>query len=547
MNAKRIFDFLLAAALSIPALIICAVFAPFIFWETRATPIFRQTRLGRNNIGFEILKLRTMKPDTADVASHEVSQSQITRLGYLLRRFKFDELPQLFNVLNGTMSFVGPRPCLPSQMELIEERTSRNVSSLLPGITGPAQLVGLDMSTPRELAIADSAYIGAWSFWTDLKILFYTFAGGGRGDAALGSKANAKSVPTTLTVALPGADGLKTKVDGQRKKAVVSGASGFLGKAVVAALAAEGWHVATLVRKRQKTSGLDVVQHCFEDLATADHLELAGIMADADCVVHLAAVVPGKRAGSGGGTVDMAKAMGAAAALAGVTRLIVLSSAYAALAEANKAGAREYGREKLAADRALEQFRSKELRMVFLRPPVVYGQGMSGAMSKLASMVAKGVPLPFGRAHEPRSYISKTNLVNLISELTRASDHSWTLANGRAYTPTDGAPVSTSELVKAIGHCYGRKAYLIPIPLSALKLLGRLTRTSDMLSGAVDPLYLDDNMALLKDFGWAPVEQFPLSLRSWIGAVPLSNKDNPSQSDRLPVIGSSSTWSEERK
>jgi O-antigen biosynthesis protein WbqP len=517
MIRKRIFDFSLALALFVPALIICAFLAPLVFLDVRATPIFRQTRIGKNNVAFSIFKLRTMKADTVNVASHEVPQSQITWLGSFLRRFKLDELPQLYNVLNGTMSFVGPRPCLPSQNELIEERTSRNVSSLLPGITGPAQLAGLDMSTPRALAIADSAYVRAWSIGADLKILFQTFMGGGRGDAAFGSPTDAKPAPSTQLDTAFITDSMLVKIRGRRERVVVTGASGFLGTAVVATLAADGWQVVSLVRSLQTAlSSSSVVQHCFEDLATADLQELALIMAGADCVIHLAAVVPGKRADSGGGTVAIASAVGAAATLASVPRMIVLSSAYAALAETGSMNAREYGREKLEADRALAQYRSDDLEMVFLRPPVVYGQGMSGSMSKLITMVGKGVPIPFGLAREKRFYISKTNLVDLIAVLVRAHRDAWEYANGRAYTPTDGVAFSTAELTAAIGQSVGRRARLMPVPLPLLRMAGRLMGMSEMLNGAIEPLLLNDNARLLKDFGWTPVEQIPLSLKNWI-------------------------------
>ena len=129
-----------------------------------------------------------MYSGTASVASHHVGENRITRAGRIIRRFKIDELPQVINVLLGDMSFVGPRPSLANQHELIAERTVCGVLALRPGITGPAQLAGIDMSTPRELAIADAAYLGAWSLRRDLTILAGTVVKG-RGDAARRSTA----------------------------------------------------------------------------------------------------------------------------------------------------------------------------------------------------------------------------------------------------------------------------------------------------------------------------------------------------------------------
>ena len=185
MNAsKRVFDVLVCIALAVPALLFVLAALPFVAAETRASPLFRQGRVGRDGRPFTMLKLRTMRADTPHGASHEIGASTITRSGRLLRRTKIDELPQLWNVLTGDMSLVGPRPCLPGQVELVGERTRLGVLRLRPGITGPAQLAGLDMSSPVVLAYADAAYLGPWSLGRDLNILMRTALGKGNGDAA---------------------------------------------------------------------------------------------------------------------------------------------------------------------------------------------------------------------------------------------------------------------------------------------------------------------------------------------------------------------------
>ncbi|WP_428547827.1 sugar transferase [Profundibacter sp.] len=167
---KSVVDRLLALLLLGPAMFLCIPAMIAIRIESRGNPLFLQTRVGRNQKPFTLFKLRTMAHGTGDRGSHEVSAAQVTRIGQLLRRTKVDELPQIINVLIGNMSFVGPRPCLPNQSELIAERDARNVFSVLPGITGPAQLSGIDMSTPRELAIADAAYISERSLRMDLEL-----------------------------------------------------------------------------------------------------------------------------------------------------------------------------------------------------------------------------------------------------------------------------------------------------------------------------------------------------------------------------------------
>jgi len=106
----------------------------------------------------------------------------VTPLGRWLRRLKLDELPQLWNVLRGDMSLVGPRPCLPSQTELIAERRARGVYALRPGITGVAQVAGVDMSDPPRLAALDATYLATVSAAADLRLLLATVRGAGRGD-----------------------------------------------------------------------------------------------------------------------------------------------------------------------------------------------------------------------------------------------------------------------------------------------------------------------------------------------------------------------------
>lgn len=180
---KRLFDIILALAAAVPALVLCLVCIVVIKLESSGSAVFKQVRVGRGRHPFTLYKLRTMAADTGDRASHEVSATQVTRSGRFLRKTKLDELPQLVNVLKGDMSFVGPRPCLPSQELLVAERDGRGVYAARPGITGPAQLAGIDMSTPVELADADSRYLERITLIGDLRLIARTAAGGGNGDA----------------------------------------------------------------------------------------------------------------------------------------------------------------------------------------------------------------------------------------------------------------------------------------------------------------------------------------------------------------------------
>lgn len=180
---KRWFDFGLAIAMLAPAAVIGVFLLLAIRLGDPGPAIFKQIRVGRRQRPFVLYKFRTMSVHTGDRPSHEVSRDKVTRLGRFLRATKIDELPQLINIVRGDMSFVGPRPCLPSQTTLIAEREKRGLYSIRPGVTGPAQIRGIDMSTPERLAEADGKYLGQITLLNDIKYLIKTGTGQGRGDA----------------------------------------------------------------------------------------------------------------------------------------------------------------------------------------------------------------------------------------------------------------------------------------------------------------------------------------------------------------------------
>ena len=146
------------------------------------SPLFRQERVGRNQKPFVLVKFRTMSVDTASVASHLASTSSITKLGSFLRRTKLDELPQLWNVLKGEMSLVGPRPGLFNQTELTKVRNAKGVFNVRPGITGLAQVSDIDMSTPELLAETDVKMILDMSLKNYFVYIIKTVTGSGSGD-----------------------------------------------------------------------------------------------------------------------------------------------------------------------------------------------------------------------------------------------------------------------------------------------------------------------------------------------------------------------------
>ncbi len=169
---------LMGLVLGLPVLMIIYVMGLF----DTGSPLFCQERVGRDLRPFTLVKFRTMRPETASVASHLADASAITRLGVFLRRTKLDELPQLWNVLKGEMSLVGPRPCLFNQTELIAERHSRGVFEARPGVTGLAQVNNIDMSTPKLLAETDAHMLQSLTLASYFKYIFMTVGGKGAGD-----------------------------------------------------------------------------------------------------------------------------------------------------------------------------------------------------------------------------------------------------------------------------------------------------------------------------------------------------------------------------
>lgn len=177
----RVFDFVfsfLGLVFGFPVLFFIYVLGLF----DTGSPLFVQERVGRSKKSFKLVKFRTMSIETASVATHLASTASITRLGGFLRKTKLDELPQLWNVLKGEMSLVGPRPNLFNQNELITERDARGVYAVRPGITGLAQVNKIDMSTPRLLAETDQRMIRTISVTNYFRYIFMTIAGKGSGD-----------------------------------------------------------------------------------------------------------------------------------------------------------------------------------------------------------------------------------------------------------------------------------------------------------------------------------------------------------------------------
>lgn len=174
---KRAFDFCLALAALVMLLVPIILVALLVKLTSKGPAIYWSDRVGRHNAIFRMPKFRTMRIDTPAVATHLLSNPQqfLTPIGSFLRKSSLDELPQLWSILKGDMSFVGPRPALFNQDDLISLRTSCGVDNIRPGLTGWAQINGRDeLPIPQKVQL-DVEYMQQQSFGLDLRIIFLTF------------------------------------------------------------------------------------------------------------------------------------------------------------------------------------------------------------------------------------------------------------------------------------------------------------------------------------------------------------------------------------
>ena len=173
---KRFFDLLLALILSFFLIWLIVLVAIVVRLSSKGPVLYWSSRIGVDNQLFKMPKFRTMRAQTPVLATHLMTNPNafLSPVGAFLRRFSLDELPQLFSILKGEMSFVGPRPALFNQDDLITLRIEKGVDKLVPGVTGWAQVNGRDdLSIPEKVDL-DVEYLNRQSFWFDLQILWIT-------------------------------------------------------------------------------------------------------------------------------------------------------------------------------------------------------------------------------------------------------------------------------------------------------------------------------------------------------------------------------------
>jgi O-antigen biosynthesis protein WbqP len=499
---KRLFDIVAALILLIPGLPLMAIGGLAILLSDGRPVFFVQQRVGRMQKPFTCVKLRTMSRNTPNRASHEIGSSAVFPAGRTIRRFKLDELPQLFNVLAGQMSMVGPRPCLPVQAELIALRQDHGIFALWPGITGLAQVRGIDMSNPGTLVACEVEYLQLKSLMLDLRILLSTLLGRGlQSDAATHRPADQTSQVSAH--------------DFKPSKSIVIGAAGFVGQALVARLGEDGSTVRLAQRHLPAEPGpqnhhiIKLRQHHSETSEADFDALFAGIQEvfflAAATPQALKALSPEARKTVSEGMSEMPLAFARAAARRGVKRFVFVSSCGVHGPVGNDSGFDEhsplvghddYVASKIAAEQLLRQATDVP-PVTIVRPPMVYGPGLKGPMRHLLRLVAKGIPLPLGAiSNNRRSMIGVRNLADFLVHCARHPD-----AADETFLVADNTALSTSAFLREAAKAFQVPSRLLPVPASLLKLPLALIGKARLYDRFFGDYLVDDSKARMR-LGW---------------------------------------------
>lgn len=296
-------------------------------------------------------------------------------------------------------------------------------------------------------------------------------------------------------------------IDIDQVELAVTGGSGFIGRGVLEFCSEAGLSCRALSRcTRPPWAGQGIEWARISSYADTSVVTKA--LSGAKYILHLA----DNPARSDERDVDLAIAICDAvitgAKSGGAEGIIVASSVYAA--EDDGAGASSYGSVKRAVEQRI--LTASGLKTVILRLPPVYGPGGRGGLGTLAKLLQRGLLLPLGMATAPRSYVSRRNLASLILTMVGAGEKAWRNASGMTFEPSDGAAVSTRDLVKVMASQMGVAARLLPVPLGLIRIAAAVVGKKEMISSAIDRLDTASVNELDVAFGWRPRERMPESL-----------------------------------
>lgn len=457
--------------------------------DSKGPVIFRQTRIGIHKSHFEIYKFRTMYADTPkDMPTHLLKNpdAMVTKTGAFLRKYSLDELPQLFNILRGDMSIVGPRPALWNQDDLVAEREKYGANDVMPGLTGWAQINGRDELEIPVKAKLDGEYVRRFGFWMDIRCIAGTVtAVAGHKGVVEGGTGRMKKEDGTGRMKKEGGTGRMQKAAGsfsgkaaagllcggeaaarliyerqkdtlpkKPKKILITGAGSYIGTAVKQWLSAFGGHYEVTELdmhgerwKKHDFSNYDTVFH----VAGKAHADTGKVSKEEKQLYYEV-------------NRDLAVETAKKARASGVRQFIYMSSIIiygesAGPAEGRKritavtrpAPANFYGNSKWQGDRGVRGLETPDFKVCVLRPPMIYGKGSKGNYPMLAKIAAVAPVFPLVK--NERSVLHIDHLCEFVRLMAEHEESG-------VFFPQDAAYADTSGLVALIAKAHGRKVHL---------------------------------------------------------------------------------------
>lgn len=457
--------------------------------DSKGPVIFRQTRVGIHKSHFEIYKFRTMYADTPkDMPTHLLQNpdAMVTRTGAFLRKYSLDELPQLWNILRGDMSIVGPRPALWNQYDLVAERDKYGANDVMPGLTGWAQINGRDELEIPVKAELDGEYVKKFGLWMDLRCIAGTISAvashKGVVEGGTGSMQQEPLVSGAAAAArIFGSQ--KQRQLKKTKKILITGAGSYIGTSLRQWLSAfdSQYEVSELNMHKDQWKS-----HDFSKYDTIFHV--AGI-AHADT----GKVSKEKKQLYYEINRDLAVQTAQKAKASGVKQFIYMSSIIVYGESAKPFEGRRritkmtrpqpanfYGNSKWQGERGVRALETPDFKVCILRPPMIYGTGSKGNYPMLAKIAA--VTPVFPLVKNERSVLHIDHLCEFLRLIIDNEETG-------IFFPQDGFYADTSELVAQIANAHGKKVRLwkslVPAVRLASALPGRIGRTADKAFGSL--------------------------------------------------------------
>lgn len=483
-KCKRIADLILSglAVCFLSPVFLCISIA--IKLDSKGPVIFRQKRVGIHKTHFEILKFRTMYADTPkDMPTHLLKNpdAMVTKTGAFLRRYSLDELPQLFNILRGDMSIVGPRPALWNQYDLVAEREKYGANDVLPGLTGWAQINGRDELEIPVKAKLDGEYVKKYGLWMDIRCLAGTIS------AVIGHKGVVEGGTGTIHKKQESAAACiykkqKDCLSEKQKKVLITGAGSYIGTAVRQWLSAFGSHYEVT---ELDMHGEQWKMHDFSKYDTVFHV--AGIAhADTGRVSNEQKQLYYEI------NRDLAVETAKKAKSCGVKQFIYMSSMIIygesvqpfhgnqrITAMTRPQPASFYGNSKWQGDRGVRAVASPSFKVCVLRPPMIYGAGSKGNYKLLAKLAA-WMPV-FPLVKNERSILHIDHLCEFVRLMIENEEEG-------VFFPQDAVYADTSRLVALIAKAHGKNIWLSKTlaPFAGLASLmpGRIGRMANKAFGS---------------------------------------------------------------